>query len=298
MNEILKVKFLFKSKPFSVSLQRKDYQNLPQPVLLSLLIQQQYEIKSDVKEEIFQSIIEYFVHETVPGIQKDNIDEYDLISKELQLQPISEIIQQKRDFFNNISKIISSISDKSVTDNSSAEHSISKVLDDVIEYYSDELMNLPIQSLYNIFNSNDCNFTSHERLYDLILNHFENNKDYEICMLLQFIDGNKIPEQKLINSINDESLHFGFKPFFDISSLFKKMHELENEKGKQNNKPGKKRNEEQMNDSNDIKDEEQNDNSNDKKDDEQNDNSNDKKDEEQNDNSYSSKEPNPNAVKK
>lgn len=39
-------------------------------------------------------------------------------------------------------------------------------------------------------------------------------------VLLQFIGGGKITEQNLMDSCNNETLHFGFRPKFDIMNFF------------------------------------------------------------------------------
>ena len=61
----------------------------------------------------------------------------------------------------------------------------------------------------------------------LIRNNFKKTKKTEIFILLQFIDGNLIEKENLIDSIRNEKDHFGFKPKFDLLSLFNRIQELE-----------------------------------------------------------------------
>lgn len=55
------------------------------------------------------------------------------------------------------------------------EH-ISKNLDDYIIDVGEELFNLPIQSLYNIFNHEKRSLTQHNICYDLIKTNYQNSK--------------------------------------------------------------------------------------------------------------------------
>lgn len=183
MDENFDATFIFKTQEIQITLQSKDFEDLPKQVLLSLLKKHQYEIQSNISKETFQSIIKYFASGNIPDIQVENIDEIDMISKELNIQSILNVIQQKRELFDNILKYINLLSDKSSADKSVAEHKISQSLDYILLYYGNKLMNSQIQSLYNIFSYEDRNFTSHERLYDLIQSHFEKNHNPEIFIL-------------------------------------------------------------------------------------------------------------------
>ena len=89
------------------------------------------------------------------------------------------------------------------------------------------MLNAPVQSLFNIFYYKDKNFTEHNRLYELIQSNFQKTKKSEIFILLQFIEGNLIEKENLIDSIRNEKDHFGFKPKFDLLSLFNRIQELE-----------------------------------------------------------------------
>lgn len=223
MSNDLNAKFIYKNQEYQIILQPKDCQNLPQPILLSLLTQHQYKIQSNVSSDVFQSFINYFTNRVIPSIQNENIDEYDQLSKELNLISISEIIQQKRNYNNDIKNDIKKLSDNFITDKSEIEHRISQRLDDLLISYGEELINSPIQSLCNIFSFQDCNFTNHDRLYELIQSQYQKTKNSEIFILLQFIDE---------NSIKNESSHFCFKPIFDNASIIGKIQELKNQNEK------------------------------------------------------------------
>ena len=203
MLENTNAKFIFKSKEVNVPIKSKDCENFPQKLLLDLLIQHQYEIQSNVCEEVFQSFIKYFTDGVIPDIESEKINEYDQLNQEFQIPSISEIIQTKYKIIDEISKNIKLLTDDSISNKSDIEHIISNSLDDYLLTAGPELLNVPVQILYDIISYQDCKFTQHNLLYKLILSHYENTKKSDIFVLLQF------------------------KPKFDTFSLFDKISKLE-----------------------------------------------------------------------
>lgn len=230
----INTKFIFKSKEFQIAIQPKDSEQLPKNVLISILHHNNYKIQSNICDSTFQSIIKYFKDGTLPSIRYDDIKEYETISNELQIEDISKIVQIKREEYGQILNNINALMQSTLFDKSDLEHHISQNLDIYLELYGDEFMKIPIQSLYNIFSYKDRNFSSDNQLYELIQSHFQKTNDSTIFILLQFINGNSISKQNLIDCLNNASLHFGYQPNLDLPSIIKMSENKDNNDQKDN----------------------------------------------------------------
>lgn len=105
------------------------------------------------------------------------------------------IPNKKNDYQKNLNSIIS---DNISGDNkTSLENEISKDLDNYILNSGENLINLPIETLYNIFN-NSRSFTLHNEAYKLITQNTNNQEKY---ILLRFIDANRIKQEYVNESI-------------------------------------------------------------------------------------------------
>lgn len=80
------------------------------------------------------------------------------------------------------------LSDPVNDDQSIIEQIVSQKLDDYIENYSEHLMKLNIKTLYNIFNHQDRKITKNDLAYEFIQQHYFQNGDSSIFILLKFID--------------------------------------------------------------------------------------------------------------
>lgn len=78
-------------------------------------------------------------------------------------------------------------------------------------------MELPIQSLYNIFNHSNRILNDHNSAYKLIKDHFQKTNNLNIFILLTTLDGTFLTQENFIESIQSSNLHGGFMPKFDFS---------------------------------------------------------------------------------
>lgn len=230
MQDFYSAKFIFKNKEFDVIIKTEQMEKLPKKIIISFFLHKQYEIQADVNEYVFKSFIKYFAQQIKPDIQKSNIDEFEKLNNELQIPLFTELIQYNREFYQYCYQDIQSLNDKTIQDKSEIEHRVSIHLNQYLQLFGHEILYSPIQSLYNIFSYQDCNFSLHELLFDLIQSHCEYNKNKEVFILLQFIDGKYISEKKLLQSFENLSSRFGFRPKFNISVLLNRIHELKHSK--------------------------------------------------------------------
>lgn len=210
---------VFHNQPFEVHLHQEICSHFPQDVLVSFLLNNNYTIRADVSNEVVNSFIQYFNNQTLPNITHDNIDDYAQLNQEFQVPAISQLIQSKRDFYSSGLNNINKLKNNDLIDKSDIEHQISQNLDNYILQYGEELMKIPIQSLFNILSNEDCQFTRHDLLYELIMSHHQITHNSIIFILLQFIDGNSISSQNLMELIANKDRYYGFLPKISISNL-------------------------------------------------------------------------------
>ena len=81
------------------------------------------------------------------------------------------------------------------------------------------LIKAPLNSLYNILSNPNRHFTLHNDLYELIQSNYIETNDAKIFVLLQFLDGNLITRENLLDSIRNKNIHYNFNPKFDFSII-------------------------------------------------------------------------------
>ena len=86
---------IFRNQEFQVHLQQEICSHFPQETLVSFLFNGKYTIKADVRDEVFNSFIQYFNNQTLPNITHENIDEYAQLNQEFQVPSINQLIQSK-----------------------------------------------------------------------------------------------------------------------------------------------------------------------------------------------------------
>lgn len=63
----MNIKFIFNGNEYQILVHPNDYELFPNKVFISLLNQNQYEVKSNTSNEVFQSLIQYFIDKTQPN---------------------------------------------------------------------------------------------------------------------------------------------------------------------------------------------------------------------------------------
>lgn len=192
-----------------------------------LLIKSKYIVNSNISSETFHNFVKFWQNqENIPEINASNFVEYQQLSQEFGM--LNDIIssKQKDPLFN-----ISCLSNNSKCDKSVIETSISRNLDQYLdEKYVDQMYQIPIQSLYNIFYNKERvlhNYSNACRFITKTLSSNNNDKDNQISNLLILsysIDGNILFDEspELLEELITKSNDYGLKiPKFNMTSLFK-----------------------------------------------------------------------------
>lgn len=221
---------LLDSKTFNVPSIFKNMLEIS-PKIVNILIfnkNHQYQVESKVSENVFQSFLKYLINDDIPDIQIYNFNEYLQLSKEFQI--LDDIIKAKSDEFGEYFINLNALNNIKNTDLSDYEEQVALNLDDYLEKYGKDLMNAPIQSLVNIFNHKKRKLTQHDLAYNLIGQHFENSKNFEIFVLLDSLDGSKLSKSNLEESFSLYEFRMNHMPaieFSYISNSFQNQRKLE-----------------------------------------------------------------------
>lgn len=209
---------------FNLIFQGKD-NNIPQnfpkrgeikrSIFKALKINGKYEVESNVSEEVFLSFIKYIKENEEPEINEFNKQEYLKLSKEFQI--MGNLLTNDEDERNECLNNIKLLKDCSITDKSKIEKQISQDLDNYLKLCGEELLESPINSLFNIF-SNPCKiFSAYNLCYNLIKHHYEKHQDLTIFIILKFLDGIKLDQNNLKDAIKSRHLRLNFMPQIEFS---------------------------------------------------------------------------------
>lgn len=192
--EIISSQFLLKGKFYGIIGRFKHFNDIKQNISNSLISGSfQYHVNSDVSEEVFQSFINYLEKDEIPDIQFNNINEYRQLSQEFGI--LSEKLDQKTKEFGEFKVNLNGIQNNQ--DSSYYEEQIAQKLDYNLEKYRKELMDLPIQTLYRIFNHPNRNLTKHDLAYEVIKHEIEKKNNSNIVILLNLLDGSQMSKKNL-----------------------------------------------------------------------------------------------------
>ena len=227
MEQVSTVKFRFMSKIIDVKVTLEDFRALPDNIIFPLINEPHiYNIQADVSEDVFNSLCIYFATHTLPNIQISNFFSYVQINNEFCIQSITELIEEKRDSFGEYLLNIESIYNQSIPDKSQIEEEIAQNLDIYINKYGEQLLNLPINSLFNIFGHKNMQIKSHNELYELIKNYYNKTNNFSVFSLLPFVDARELTYENKLESIDQYCSHGNFFPSFAFSSIIADFHEL------------------------------------------------------------------------
>lgn len=191
-----------------------------------LLIKEKYIVISRVSSKTFNDFLKFWQNkEMIPEIDASNFAEYQQLNQEFGM--LTEILSSKQD---DPSFNISCLITNSQCDKHSIETSISRNLDQYLdEKYADQMYQIPIQSLYNIFYNKERILHNYSNAYrfitkTLLSNNNENNQASDLFLLAYSIDGNKLFDEspEYLEDLIHKSIDNGCKiPKFNMTSLFK-----------------------------------------------------------------------------
>lgn len=138
--------------------------------------------------------------------------------------------QNKINYLNAIKTLL----DEKTQNKAATEEFISMNLDEFIANIGIELFNLPIESLYNIFNNTKRQLTRHNNCYEFIKQHYKQNQNMAIFSILPSLDGKLLSDENLNDSISSQSNRCGYIVKIEFSYILELKKEIEQLKENQN----------------------------------------------------------------
>lgn len=223
-------KLILRSKSFTIPSVFKNLVNISQTISRSLIFNSnhEYQVESNVSDEVFQSFIEYLVNDRLPEIEIETFDEFLQLSEEFQI--LREFIEEKRGQFGEYLVNLNGLKDTKNVNHSIYTEKVAMKLDDYIENYGDILMKLPIQTLHIVFNHKKRNLTNHNDAYEMINKYFERTNDRNVFILLESLDGSKLSKSNIEESFKKRKSRMNYMPnikFSYLSDSFEKQRKLE-----------------------------------------------------------------------
>lgn len=184
-----------------------------------------YEVISEINENTFRSFWNYMTNGDPPVINANNYDEYRQLSDEFGV--LNEEIQDSSNPLNLINMLNQPNENKK-----SIEKLIAQKLDFIIENFPNNLQNVEINSLYNIFHHDERVLQNHDRAYLFIKNSAQNlNQNFFI--LLKCLDAEKFNDKdNLYDSFKNRQEHLDFCPQNLFNVINKKIDDLEQSNNK------------------------------------------------------------------
>lgn len=175
-----------------------------------LLNDEPYYVKSKVNPENFKSFLKYWYDKENPEITSDNIYDYFQLSQEFGIMEDLITNSQEAPAIHLLClKCFDQTQTGQFSDNFIHEEYIAKHLDEIIRNHSNLLQQVPISSLYNIFN-HKARQVNQIRAYNFILNSIE--KVPNIFILLETLDCPSLSNEIVKECISNKDEHFGFIP--------------------------------------------------------------------------------------
>ena len=200
-------------EPFNISPKWTMLNFINKEIQNELRKNEQYTLKSQVKKESFQLILDYLSDgKRKPIINDSNRSDLFLLCTEFQ---IWENLFPSTSYLDKI-KILKEDSNPNIPN---IQKIIAKDLDQYLVECGDELFQVPIQRLNVIFGHPERNLTKHNLCYNLILRNYEKNKNKNIFILLPYLDGNKLDKNNLNDAILNCQYRIGFIPKIEIQYI-------------------------------------------------------------------------------
>ncbi|KAK8887431.1 hypothetical protein M9Y10_038475 [Tritrichomonas musculus] len=207
------------SKVFTIPSLFKHLLDISPDISNSLVFGQNhyYCLKSKVNENVFQSFIDYLVDDKIPDIDVFNFNEFMQLSQEFNI--LIEFLEDKKKQLGEYLIYINGLLTNKNENSTFYEEQIAIKLDDYLEKFGEELFNIPIQSLYNIFNHPRRNLTQHNAAYDLIKQYLDKTKNENAFILFDALDGTKLSKSNIEESFALREKRLNHMPSVDFSYL-------------------------------------------------------------------------------
>ena len=208
------LELILNSKAFSINSYFKRLSHVSKRIYHLLIQNKQYVVESNASDETFQDFIDYWVENKTPNIQPQNFYEFYQLSQEFEL--MNELIESKELEFGKSDQHLIILFDKHNPNTAKCEEIISQNLDFYLEQYPNEMMQVEIASLCNIFNHKKRKLIDHNLAFSFINNYSIQNNDPNIFILLPLLDSNKLQQEYVRESFLHKNEHFGFMPYNDF----------------------------------------------------------------------------------
>lgn len=214
--------FTLKGKKYEISV---DYMRgmqilpkIPKEIGIKLLKNEEYTVQSQVQPEIFQNFLDYWQNSKEPEIISDNFFEYYLLNKEFGL--MTEYLSEKYDqvdFHISSLKYLSNNQQNAPIDKSDHEKYIAMHLDNFLEKNEGKMLEISINSLFNIFFHKDRVLNNQQLALDFIN---KNKEQYsQLTILLPSLNAEELNHEKVFESLSNTEENFGFMPKINQSFL-------------------------------------------------------------------------------
>ena len=219
--------FILNGQEYTIQFSLKLFNKLGDAICRELINTEKYLVRSNVSNENFQVFLD-FLNDKIqtPELTTNNYYDYFLLSEEFN-KNLSDYLSKQE--FNNIKNlsILKNAKTEEARDKSYFEEYIAEHLDYYLEFFSKEMSQIPLQTLYNVFQHKNRILNNHERAYKFIkeiLTKSDNDNNTNLnanhknaCILLQTLDATKISEDSFNESYSKKSDNFGFAPEFNLS---------------------------------------------------------------------------------
>ncbi|KAK8897954.1 hypothetical protein M9Y10_000198 [Tritrichomonas musculus] len=183
-----------------------------------------YYVQSKVSHENLSKFLDFLQKNQYPEIDANNYYDFLLLNEEFNYILSDHLSKSEFDQIKKVSMLKKASSSDSA-DKSLCEKYISENLDYYLETYGEQMEAIPCTTLYNIFQHEKRALNNQERAYQFIKKILEESKNNDnqqtrdICILLETLDGTKISEESLKESMNKRDERFGFAPKINFSFI-------------------------------------------------------------------------------
>lgn len=199
--------FVINNEEYSIIADACVLKKFPDKIFNVFWNDEKYYVQSKVTMNILQTFIDNMIGK-INGlpINPDNMNYYQQLFEEFEIEfnfPSNPNNNKLYQVF-----VLEYLISNKIENKSLYELYISQNLEFYIDNYPEKLRNVPITSLYNIFNNPRRNLIDHQKCYDFI----NNSNDSNLFVLFNSIDGNKLSSVSFEESIVKRDEHLGFMP--------------------------------------------------------------------------------------
>lgn len=221
--------FINNNKEFKISLTRRKLYLIPEEKNTpfdELDKYRRYEVQSHVSNDTFESFLNSWKNDEPPHITDDNFYEYYQLDNEFGI--FTDFINQPQfKQFTDLSMLIKSKNYKNF-DRSFIEKKVTSDLNNYLTNSANCLKQVPINSLYNIFNHPDRSSIDHDLAYHFIVDAASDGKEC-FYVLLESLDSDKMKSiENQRDSIVNFRKHHNFAPQNSESFILGLEKRLEN----------------------------------------------------------------------